>query len=175
MTTVANGNPNELRERGLDLLAEEIRRHHKAVARHARSMLAEAIVAGEKLIEAKELLRHGEFGPWLTYCGVNRRTASLYMKLAREKSNVAVLDADSIRGALAALAKPRRPKRREFVFNPVGPEPGGWQDDAWREAMAAEGRHEVFSYYVPSGNEGRLRRCLATVGSAARNKAAAAT
>jgi Protein of unknown function (DUF3102) len=157
-TERAPGEPNEsraveasgLRERELDLLAEDVRRHHKAVERHARSMLAEAIVAGEKLIEAKGLLRHGEFGPWLTYCGVNQRTAQLYMKLARQKRNVAVLDAESIRGALKALAKPRRPKRRTFVIAPVAPEPGGWQDDAWREAMAAEGRREVFSYYVPA-------------------------
>jgi hypothetical protein len=45
----------------LELLAEEVRRHHKAVERHARSMLDEAIAAGEKLLEAKERLKHGEY------------------------------------------------------------------------------------------------------------------
>jgi len=106
--------PEALRDRGLEPLADEIRRHHKAVERHARSMLDEAVAAGEKLIEAKGLLRHGEFGPWLTYCGLNRRTAQLYMKLAREKRNVAVLEAESIRGALEALdGKPKpKPKAR---------------------------------------------------------------
>ena len=54
----------ELRDRGLDRLAEDIRAHHKAVEHHARSMLEEAIAAGEKLIEAKARLRHGEFGPF---------------------------------------------------------------------------------------------------------------
>ena len=141
----------KVRDRGLDLLADEIRRHHKAVERHARSMLDEAIAAGEALIEAKGRLRHGEFGPFIAYCGTSRRSASLYMKLAREKGNVAILEASSIREALEALGGRRRPQRREFVFDPAGPEPGGWQDHAWREAMAAKGRHEASRTTSPPG------------------------
>jgi Protein of unknown function (DUF3102) len=159
--------------RELELLAEDIRRHHKAVERHARSMLDEAIAAGEALIEAKARLRHGEFGPFIAYCGTSRRSASLYMKLAREKGNVAILEASSIREALEALGGRRRPQRRGFVFDPAGPEPGQWQVDAWREAMAAEGRHEVLSYYVPAGKD--RRRCLTTVNAAAYDRKAAAT
>jgi hypothetical protein len=44
---------SELRERGLDRLADEIRAHHKTVERHARAMLEEAVAAGEALLEAK--------------------------------------------------------------------------------------------------------------------------
>jgi hypothetical protein len=109
-----------LRDQGLEALAEDVRRHHKAVERHLRAGLGEAIAAGEALVDAKGLLRHGEFGPWLTYCGINQRTAQLYMKLAREKRNVAVLEADSIRGALEALGgKPKpesRPKSWDWFF-----------------------------------------------------------
>jgi Protein of unknown function (DUF3102) len=154
--------PGEYRERGLELLAEEIRGHHKAVERHARSMLAEAILAGEKLLEAKELLRHGEFGPWLTYCGVNQRTAQLYMKLAREKRNVAVLEADSIRGALEGLGGK---KKQGWKFLP--PPPAGSRGvcvDTWREAMAAQGRREVFAYSIRDERyPNTTRRCFTTV------------
>jgi Protein of unknown function (DUF3102) len=159
----------------LDWLADEVRRHHKAVGRHARSMLDEAIAAGEALIEAKRRLRHGEFGPWLAYCGVSRRSASLYMKLAREKGNVAVLEASSIREALEALGGKR--KRRNEPSPDFGkpglklPDRGGWQVVAWREAMAAEGRRELFAYYVPDGQGVRL--CWTTVEDAAYCRSAA--
>jgi len=47
----------------LELLAKDIRRHHKEVEAHASAMVAAAVAAGEKLIEAKEQLPHGEFAP----------------------------------------------------------------------------------------------------------------
>lgn len=150
--------PGEYREPGLELLADETRRHHKAVERYARSMLDEAIIAGEKLIEAKQLLRHGQFGPWLTYCGLNQRTAQLYMNLAREKRNVAVLEADSIREALKALGG--RPKRRKPLadwFNKsFGVPSPRWQLEAWREAMEAEGRTP--RSYIHDGEDGPEER-----------------
>lgn len=128
----------------LEQLADEVRRHHRDVERHARSMLHEAIAAGEALIEAKGLLRHGEFGPWLTYCGLNQRTAQLYMKLAREKRNVAVLEAESIRGALEALGgKPKRepPQLPGFFDSPDWP-PSYAGDEAWVEHALAVDRVE---------------------------------
>lgn len=40
--------------------------------------------AGEKMIEAKAQLQHGEFGPWIKRnFGISKVTASHYMKLAR--------------------------------------------------------------------------------------------
>jgi hypothetical protein len=116
-----------LAEGQLDRLAEDIRRHHKAVERHARKMVAEAIAAGEKLIEAKAMLPHGEFDAFRTRCGVSRSSAFDYRKLAREKSSAGVLEADSIREALRALApkpkpKPKRPEYWDWFFKgPDGP------------------------------------------------------
>ena len=128
--------------RELELLAEDIRGHHKAVERHARSMLDEAIAAGEKLIEAKGLLRHGEFGSFKAYCGVSRSSASIYMKLAREKSSVGVLEADSIREALAALGGRRKKPRWQSLdfWKPCAGPSSRRQVEAWLKAMEAEGR-----------------------------------
>jgi hypothetical protein len=162
----------KVRYRELDLLAEDIRRHHKAVERHARAMLDEAIVAGLKLIEAKERLRHGEFGPFVAYCGISRRSAQVYMTLARNRRSAALLEADSIREALDALGGKR--KKRGGPPPDFG-EPGvkfaacRGQTNAWLEAMAAEGRHELFTYYVPDGKWG-VRLCWTTVSAAAYNR-----
>jgi hypothetical protein len=154
--------PGEYRERGLELLAEEIRGHHKAVERHARAMLDEAVAAGEKLIDAKRRLPHGEFGPFKAYCGVSRSSASVYMKLAREKSSAGVLEADSIRGALEGLGGK---KKQGWKFLP--PPPAGSRGvcvDTWREAMAAQGRREVFAYSIRDERyPNTTRRCFTTV------------
>ena len=39
---------------------------------------------GKRLIEAKKILKHGEWLPWLNEQGINSRTAAHYMKLFRE-------------------------------------------------------------------------------------------
>jgi hypothetical protein len=107
-------------------------------------MVAAAISAGEKLLEAKDQLKHGEFGPFLTYCGVNARTARLYMRLARNRQHVAVLEAPSIRAAVAAIAGPSPRRKQPPNFGPdAGPSYANsreWQATMWAEAMLAEGR-----------------------------------
>jgi hypothetical protein len=155
---------SELRERELDRLAEDIRRHHKAVERHARATLEEAIVAGMKLAEAKARLSHGEFGPFVAYCGISPRTAQLYMKLARNRRNVALLDADSIRGALEALGGGRKkPKRPAPDFGKPFHQPRpGWQLHEWREAMKAAGRPAPWPYQAPDPITGEARRFWTT-------------
>lgn len=125
----------------LELLAEEVRQHHKAVERHANAMVAAAIVAGEKLIEAKEQLRHGEFGPFLAYCGVSARSARVYMRLAHNSADAAVLEADSIRGALDALTTPSRKRPKELNLGPAfPPKSRNWQLTRWFAAMEVQGR-----------------------------------
>jgi hypothetical protein len=87
-------------------------------------MLAEAIAAGEKLLETKARLPHGEFGAFKAYCEVSRSSASHYVRLAREKSSAGVLGADSIRGALRALGgEPKKepiPKAWDWFFQVPG-------------------------------------------------------
>jgi hypothetical protein len=95
----------------LSVLAVEIRQAHAEVEQTARRSFEAMLVAGDRLIEAKVLLKHGQWRPWLReHCKIPPRTASLYMDLARNRptlerarqnGNVADL---SVRGALAVIA-----------------------------------------------------------------------
>jgi hypothetical protein len=76
MTVLAFRQPNKNAK--LAQLAVDIRQHLHASA-------ASAIEAGRKLIEAKEMLQHGEWLPWLRdHIGIGERTAQDYMRLARD-------------------------------------------------------------------------------------------
>ncbi|WP_375308393.1 DUF3102 domain-containing protein [Bradyrhizobium sp. A11] len=105
--------PARLRE-----LAATIRHEHEAAAEAVRRGLNHAIAAGQLLNEAKVLLRHGEWLPWLRdHCAISDRTARLYMSLAKNRDlldgqigNVADL---SVRGAAALIASRRQPS--EFL------------------------------------------------------------
>jgi hypothetical protein len=85
------------------------------------------------------------------------------MKLAREKGNVAVLEADSIRRALEALGGK---KKQGWKFLPPPPDgPHSFVSvDTWRKVMAAQGRREVFAYSIRDERyPNRTRRCFTTV------------
>ena len=70
----------------LDSLVERIEAEHAAVGAALRGALAHAIACGERLIEAKRQVKHGEWLPWIeARCKVPARTASHYMALARRK------------------------------------------------------------------------------------------
>jgi Protein of unknown function (DUF3102) len=67
----------------LPVLAAEIRRAHADLQEAAKTAAEHAITAGHALIEAKGLLKHGEWLPWLReHCALAERTAQLYMKIA---------------------------------------------------------------------------------------------
>jgi hypothetical protein len=139
--TAAVATPAIEHDGALELLAEEVRQHHKAVERHANAMVAAAIAAGEKLLEAKGQLRHGEFGPFLTYCGVSARSARVYMRVARNSADAAVLEASSIRAALDAIAGPSRKRPAPPDLGPAFPRRSEeWRMARWAEAMLAQGR-----------------------------------
>jgi hypothetical protein len=99
-------------------LAVTIRREHEAAAEAVKRGLNHAIAAGQLLNEAKALLRHGEWLPWLRdRCAISDRTARLYMSLAKNREllegqigNVADL---SVRGAAALIAS--RKQSSEFL------------------------------------------------------------
>ena len=141
--------------RTLDGLADQIRAHHKAVERHAQAMLDEAIAAGGLLLEAKGQLGHGEFGPFVAFCGVSDRSARVYMRLARHSGSAAVLEADSIRAALDALAGRRRKRPAVPYFGPPRARPSQMRETArWLEAMAAQGRDadDLARHFDNAGN-----------------------
>jgi hypothetical protein len=67
----------------LAALAAEIRTAHAGVESAALARAARALDAGRALLEAKSLLKHGRWLPWLKeHCELPERTAQLYMKLA---------------------------------------------------------------------------------------------
>lgn len=69
----------------LSVLAEEIRAAHAGVQTAAQQAAEYAIAAGKALIEAKALVKHGEWLPWLkANCGFAERTAQLYMRIAEK-------------------------------------------------------------------------------------------
>jgi hypothetical protein len=96
-------------------LAERIKVEHAAVIAAVKQSLAHAMATGDLLAEAKAQLKHGQWRQWLAErCGIPERTASHYMRLARnrpeiEEKSATVADL-TVRGAVALLApEPEEP------------------------------------------------------------------
>ncbi len=92
------------------------------------SMLGTVIEIGRRMVEAKELLPHGEFGPWIKEnTGYSNSTANNFMRLFLEYGNKqgSLFGAEvenfqtfgnlSYTKALALLALPSEEEREEFV------------------------------------------------------------
>jgi hypothetical protein len=88
----------------LPILASEIRRAHADVQDAAKTAAERAIVAGHALIEAKSLVPHGGWLPWLReHCALAERTAQLYMKIARSGANSATIADLGLKAAAQAI------------------------------------------------------------------------
>jgi len=99
---------------GLDELAQRIKKEHSNVARALHRGFIHACAAGELLIQAKGKAGHGKWSPWLRdQCRISVRTASLYMKLAKNRKGIesqignAVADL-TLRGAMKLLSPSRQ-------------------------------------------------------------------
>lgn len=90
--------------RSADGIATEIR----VIVQQARTMMAMAVIeVGKKLIEAQELVPHGEWGQYVTHsCGFSQRTAQAYMQLAANSANAQTIADLPYSKALALLALP---------------------------------------------------------------------
>jgi hypothetical protein len=93
-------------------LAARIRAEHAGVVATLQSSFVHAQTAGELLIAAKSQLKHGQWLPWLAeHCGIKKRTAQTYMKLAENREVLESKCADSalltIDGAVKMLSAPR--------------------------------------------------------------------
>ena len=96
----------------LPALAEEINQEIRRADESWRDAVGHAIRAGELLTEAKGLVKHGEWLPWVsTNFHGSERTASLYMRLAANRQTVA--DLPTVRDAVAMLTKPRDEPARD--------------------------------------------------------------
>ena len=73
----------------LPILAAEIMNAHAEARRAAQMTIEHAIMAGNALLEAKALVKHGEWLPWLRdNCEMSERSARVYMQLARNKDEL---------------------------------------------------------------------------------------
>jgi hypothetical protein len=98
----------------LPILAATISEHIDAANAATRRGLEHAIAAGALLIEAKELVAHGEWLPWLqANCRLSERQARTYMRLARHRHRLeSAATADLTIAAAEALVGKPKPKRQ---------------------------------------------------------------
>ena len=91
-------------------IATQINTEHARVQSAIREGLQHALKCGELLAQAKALVNHGEWLPWLSKnCAVSERTAQAYMRVFQnwpELSKSATVADLTYRGALALLADP---------------------------------------------------------------------
>jgi hypothetical protein len=133
----------------LPILATSINEHLKAAETATRHGLEHAIAAGLLLLEAKELVGHGEWLAWLqANCRLGQRQAQTYMRLARNRHRLeAVKNAVAAHltiGAAEMLVGRPRPERRRGLPGQIdllgGPEvtvePG-------RDTRARDGRLNI--------------------------------
>ncbi|MEW9838492.1 DUF3102 domain-containing protein [Mesorhizobium marinum] len=94
----------------LPILAAEIRQAQLDIEKATRLAAGKAIFTGNSLIEAKALVKHGKWLPFLKEAGIGERQAQRYMTLARSglKSDT-VSDLGGFKAALEYLGARRVP------------------------------------------------------------------
>lgn len=105
----------------LAVLAEDIRALDAKVRRSAEQLAADAIEAGNRLIEAKGMVPHGSWEPWLVAnTGLIARSAQRYMRLARSGLKSDTVSLLGLRGALDSIAKHSREADAEVQLASAG-------------------------------------------------------
>ena len=127
---------SDIAPRRLAVLADEIGQEVRQAESAWQDAVTHAINAGEKLIEAKGLVGHGEWLPWLktSFTG-SERTARNYMRLASNRQRVA--DLPTVREALSLLA----PEKDERMDDEQRNEPDSGPHEAAAKAASERGDH----------------------------------
>lgn len=103
----------------LSRLAVEINGFHDAAIGSVRTALVSAQACGEKLIEAKALLPHGAWLPWLeANTRLSRKTAAQWMRLAKATPRQ-IEGAGGVEAATVALARVRPNVTRKLHLTPA--------------------------------------------------------
>jgi hypothetical protein len=101
----------------IPILAADIRRAHAAAQKAEKVSAKCAIEAGHSLIEAKSLVKHGEWLPFLKEAGIPERTAQRFMALAHSGLKYdTVSDLGGIKAALAWLQGFELPSAGEVLM-----------------------------------------------------------
>jgi len=114
--TIVPKNRSTPTKANLPALAMAIRQNIRKGEKSFASTVEFAIQAGKHLIEAKQLIKHGEWLDWLqNKCGIEPWRASQFMRIARACSdpNCARAQFGSLRQALAGLPKPTSKAQRQ--------------------------------------------------------------
>jgi hypothetical protein len=137
------------------VLAEEIKRAHAGVYDAAKTAAERAIEAGRALLEAKSLVKHGEWLSWLKqHCELPERTAQFYMHIAKLGLDSATVVDLGLKGAAKAIVLqypypnpfedgPEEVQREWHVFLLMGV----------RAGMACEGAYHYCEWLVRVGWE----------------------
>src|SRR3954452_16779988 len=101
-----NGAVSQVGDNRLAVLAVDIKQAHADVKASAMTVATRAIDAGNALIEAKGLLKHGRWKKWLSEnVSMSERTAQRYMQVARSGLKSATVAVLGIRGASESIAQ----------------------------------------------------------------------
>jgi hypothetical protein len=95
--------PTDLAAPSLTDLANKIKDAHQSILNAPKNVVVRAIMAGEALSAAKEIVGHGNWLKWLQEnCAMSDKTAERYMNLAKSKSKL--LAAFNERGEFESLS-----------------------------------------------------------------------
>lgn len=107
----------------LDEIAKTVNDEHSKIEGALREGLTRALKVGELLTEAKGLIKHGDWGEWISaHCVFSERTAQNYMRLSErypELAKSATVADLTYRQAVGLLAEPKAedPKRVMFPYD----------------------------------------------------------
>lgn len=124
-------------------LAARIKAEHDAYIAAVKQSLTRAMAAGDMLIEAKAQLKHGQWRQWLAErCGIPERTASHYMRLARNRpaieAEIGTVADLTVRGAVSLLAPEPEEAAEEAVPDVL------WPGELWLDIAAITVRQQLY-------------------------------
>jgi hypothetical protein len=125
----------------LPILAAEIKQAQLEIEKASATVAVKALVAGNSLIEAKALVKHGEWLPFLKEAGIAERQAQRYMTLARSGLKPdTVSDLGGIKAALEYLSARQLPAADEQLVAVLPQSP-------WREPLVVIWESEETGHY----------------------------
>lgn len=130
----------------LPALAGEVATLQREIEAHTLAAADKALTLGAMLCEAKDLIQHGGWLPWLKDAGISERNAQRYMRLHRSgfESDM-VSDLGGVARALSFLSIWKLPGEGEALFITLsGTEPGDGSPAAW----VWEAEHQPGSFHA---------------------------